>query len=326
MATGLVVNRYPNIPAKFYGDTRVWLDHYARTGRFVFKEFTESFGKNCPVEDAEDTVESEKNESSPRSSIERLSGRLAHIYHIRSKSVDIPFPSEVHEGNPQFWELLQKFVFVRNFVANEQATVLTEGPSDIIHIKAAIRLNPTWAPHLFDQKENRFRVRFFPHSGIFAKSMGVEGGAGNLGRFLNIFYQPPKRVNLRLRRNSVILVTDNDKACNPIFNRLSNAHKQNISYSEKKFAFKLQDFFYLLKAPQTDTKEETCIEDMLSNSALSTPIDGKTFEPEKSKFDETKHLSKVAFASALAKEGDISKYAGFKDYIAALDKCVSQTF
>ncbi len=322
MATGLVVNRYPNIPAKFYQDTRVWVDRYARTGRLVYREFSDSFGANCPNDETDD-----ENAETDRSStsIERLAGRLAHIVQTRCKTVKVPTPSENNPDNPQFWKLLQKFAFVRNFVANERATLVTEGPSDIINIKSAIKLNPDWAPHIYNEQDKRFLVKFFPHEGVFAKCMGIEGGAGDIRRFLDFFYKPPKRINTTLRKQPVILITDNDKACSKIFSRLSNIHGIQIDVSQAQFAFKLQQYLYLLKSPHAGAKKETCIEDMFKSNDLKEPINGKKFEPDQSKFDPLKHISKVAFATLIGRKNDKEKYSGFEEYIRALDNCVSQS-
>lgn len=324
MVTGLVVNRYPNVPARYYNDTRVWLDHYARTGIFSYKEFCNSFGSNCAAED-DDLDETEEDTLTPEMNVvDRLGGRLAHIVQMRSQRTEVPYPSQLDPENPQFWSLLQKFVFVRNFVANDYATAITEGPSDIIHIKAAIRLNPEWAPNIYNEDEKKYKIKFFPHGGLFARSVGICGGAGDIGRFLDFFYQPPKRINLGLRKNSVILITDNDKACGKIFNRLNNAHKLSISWANPQFSYKLQKHFYLLKAPHVGGKKETCIEDMLKPHDLKEAIHGKVFEPDDKKFDPAIHLSKVAFASALSKQNDKSKYSEFEEYIKALDQCVAQ--
>ena len=168
-------------------------------------------------------------------------------------------------------------------------------------------------------------MKFFPHAGLFAQAVGIEGGAGDIGRFLNIFYSPPSRVNLKLRKQSVIIITDNDKACNPIFNRLNNAHKKSIAITNSAFAHKLQDHFYLLKAPHVGTKVETCIEDMIPAAVLSQSFDGKTFEADPKKYDPDKNVGKTAFAALVAKRNNPSDYAGFRKYLQKLDQCVSQT-
>jgi hypothetical protein len=241
--------------------------------------------------------------------VQRLAGRLSFICDIRTRSKPPKEPGSTSKENGQYWQLLQKFVFVYGFVQNRLATVLTEGPSDIMHIKNAIKENPNWAPSIYDTQNDRFLVRFFPHSGSHAAALGFNGGTGNYS----------------LRTHPVIIVCDNDDGSKNLFKRLSGLHKMNINATDGVTARKLQHHLYLCKTPQAGGKILTTIEHLLPSALLALTIQGKTFEADSDRFDSQRHYGKTALARHLGRYHRAAAYIHFEDFIKSLNSCVDMS-
>ncbi|MFN3621055.1 retron Ec67 family RNA-directed DNA polymerase/endonuclease [Sphingorhabdus sp.] len=313
--TGLTVNKFVNISQDYYNQTRVLCDSYFRNGSVIYKEFVEPFTDNCPKL-------GEIQSTANNNPVGRLEGRLMHIAHVKMHT-DQRTIIEIRANPPQYFSLLQKFVFAKNFVLNKQASVLTEGPSDVLYLKEAIRRKPHLAPHCFDAKNNKFLIKFLRHDGLQMLSVGLDGGSGNLMRFLEMYYRKKNRLNLDLRSQPTIIVLDNDDGCKNLINRMNNVHKTNLKTDDNIIGKKLQNYLYVVKTPQVSGKVETCIEDLLPKSVLNVTLNGKSFNPNEKTFDSTKHFGKIALASYVSKDFSSISFDGFDQFIKALDECVA---
>lgn len=127
--TGLVVNRKVNIDRNYYKKTRAMAHKLYKTGEFVID------GKP--------------------GSIKQLEGRFAFIDRITKLN-------NKREGNNSNCHNFcnreaqyQKFLFYKYFFANEKPLIVTEGPTDILYIKAALMKYYKEYPELIEKDENK---------------------------------------------------------------------------------------------------------------------------------------------------------------------------
>jgi RNA-directed DNA polymerase len=106
---------------------------------------------------------------------------LSHIYDVknfsdrRDKIEKKAKPSAIHR-------LYGKFRFYRNFVALETPIILTEGKTDSIYLKVAIRMLPSYHSRLGTVRDGKFfpTIRFLNYSRLVHDVMQLGGGAGDL--------------------------------------------------------------------------------------------------------------------------------------------------
>ncbi|HZF42523.1 MAG TPA: retron Ec67 family RNA-directed DNA polymerase/endonuclease [Sphingomonadaceae bacterium] len=203
--TGLVVNDRPNVTREYYLQTRAMCDHLFKNGTFVEANICDGFGENCPAVEP-------IGEPAPSSPLMALEGRLSHIHYIRERSDSRTIQKKQDEPT-QFWCMLQRFYLFKYFVANPRPVILTEGPSDISHLRSAILHSATLFDNLASVKNGTRTIvaHFFRFDGNASQVIGLTGGSGNIKRFLYLYNKSQKLFNQSLRHQPVIIVVDNDK-------------------------------------------------------------------------------------------------------------------
>lgn len=121
--TGLIVNKKINVPVEYVRTSRAMVDHLTRTGKFFVKKYETKSGK----------VKCKKVEGTR----ELIKGRYSHIRNVKS--------SAFSKSNPQSEDLMgyeedyKKLLLYCSFHAPDRPLVLTEGRTDPIYLRAALR-------------------------------------------------------------------------------------------------------------------------------------------------------------------------------------------
>lgn len=127
-ATGLVVNEKVNIRQDYYRNVRSMCFSLFQTGTYSIAN-----GVGSPLEGI-----------TPTDNLALLEGRLAHIYYVKNVAVHreqrdldhrlVPYQEPTAPRN-----LYRKFLFYKYFVANEKPVIVTEGKTDVIYLRAAVK-------------------------------------------------------------------------------------------------------------------------------------------------------------------------------------------
>jgi RNA-directed DNA polymerase len=321
MVTGLVVNRRPNIAREFYLETRSMVDRYVRTGSLVVPSFCTPFGDNC-VTGLE--ADSPKPIKPPTRDIAVLEGRLAHIMNVKDR-YDVRSLSEKQSTPTQFWTNYVDFKLFKEFVVNNVPLIITEGPSDVYYLKTAISSSKLSLPHLITNVGVRpFRSKFFSHDSRTAQMLNLRGGFGSIKHFIYLYRNMPKRFNLSLRTQPIVLLIDNDAGGGEVIKQVNGLYKSKITLDDPKTAWEISKRLILVKTPHTASLKRTCIEDLLPQSVLKTSLNGKTFHSDIKTMDPSKHYGKVALASHVRSNISSIDLSSFDPFLLQIEQAIDQ--
>lgn len=300
--TGLTVNNKVNVSRDFYLKTRAMAHCLYNRGEF--------------------SIDGEK------ASINQLEGRFSFINrldkHHNIKKFNNLLPSE---NSKQFFSKVflnsrekeyQKFLFYKYFWRNENPLVITEGKTDILYIKAALKKYNEEYPELIEKIEKdkfNYKISFFKRSDRLKFLFGfVNDGADDI---LNIFHYYIDKPQSKLKhnksfnycayfknkldipfKNPIIILYDNEgknkplhKSINDVCNLLIKGKEQDDLRSRKKdslkkalndstpFAQNILENIYFLTNPKLKEKN-TEIEDLLTNITSHLVIDGRSFNKD----------------------------------------------
>ncbi|MCP1161296.1 retron Ec67 family RNA-directed DNA polymerase/endonuclease [Bacillus infantis] len=288
VVTGLVVNKKVNVNRTFYKETRAMAHQLYKEGKFEIN------GKVA--------------------TLNQLEGRFAFINQLTR------YNNKLDGENHNFNNLssreiqYQKFLFYKYFYANLKPIIVTEGKTDIVYLKAALKNLYNEYPNLISKNSDgsfEFKVSFLNKTKRLAYFLGIfqdggsalkniynffEGKTKSTPSYLNYF----KQISNTLPKNPVILMFDNEIKSGknkPIGNFINYAkideEKKNIL--QEKCMVNIIDNLYLLTVPLIDGKPECDIEDLFGKEVLSQKIRGREF-CKKDKYDYSKYYGKETFS------------------------------
>ena len=307
--TGLIVNNKVNVQREYIKCTRAMADSLYRTGSF------EIMGKE--------------------GTINHLEGRFSFINQLdkynniksRGKKNSCKY-SELNSREKQY----QQFLFYKYFFSNEKPLIITEGKTDIVYLKCALKQHYDKYPKLIRKSEDGLfifnvsflnktkRLRYFFNiqedgadsmQNVFVAFVGMNG----MPKYLNVFKEKCKR----FPENPVILTFDNEtvseRPLKKFVNKFAHLNDEKVEEFRKNYHLNLVDNLYLLTNPLIEGKEECEIEDLFDANTLAHKIDGREFSREK-KINLKTHYAKAEFSQYIA-----SSYKGinFEKFLPMLD-------
>lgn len=304
--TGLVVNNKISVKREYYKKTRSMLDHLYR---------------GIPVE--HNGVELTQ---------QQIEGRLAFInqidwYNNIQENKKKTHPKELNARERQY----QQFLFFKYFFNSEKPTIVTEGKTDIIYVRAALQNLYMRYPKLIRKKEDgsfEYLISFLNRTKRLKFFLGIHQDGANMmkniyngftgkNNFPNLFDSLSKH---KLRpRNPIILLFDNEAKSNrPLKEFLNYTHKS----LETNIVLQLVQNLYLVTIPLVKEKQECEIEDLFDDEVLSHEIGGKTFDRKGNKGN--KYYSKQIFASYIAKNMHSIDFKAFIPLLDAINQIITE--
>lgn len=304
--TGLVVNNKISVKREYYKKTRSMLDHLYR---------------GIPVE--HNGVELTQ---------QQIEGRLAFInqidwYNNIQENKKKTHPKELNARERQY----QQFLFFKYFFNSEKPTIVTEGKTDIIYVRAALQKLYMRYPKLIRKKKDgsfEYLISFLNRTKRLKFFLGIHQDGANMmkniyngytgkNNFPNLFDSLSKH---KLRpRNPIILLFDNETKSNrPLKDFLNYTHKS----LETNIVLHLVQNLYLVTIPLVKEKQECEIEDLFDDEVLSHEIDGKTFDRKGNKGN--KYYSKQIFASYIAKNMHSIDFKAFIPLLDAINQIITE--
>ncbi len=212
--------------------------------------------------------------------------------------------------------LYRDFLFFRLFGASEKPVVLTEGKTDIIYLKLALKALKSKYPDLIQEEdgETRFGVHFQKHSGQVADILNLDGGVSKFVEFINTYKQKVAAYRAWSPSQPVIILTDSDDAVKPILTAASGQSAGEILISSTHNFLHVAHNLYVAKIPLPEGQTQACIEELFSHSLRSTKLDGRSLSLKDTKKHPLKadEYGKVEFAqrvvAKMAKAGDFDNF------------------
>ena len=315
MVTGLVVNEKVNIRSDYYRRSRAMCDLLFSTGQYFS-------GMKEPEEGKEPEPGLTKN-------LNPLEGILGHAYAV-TQTEDRRDGSQQRIYPRAIRSLYRRFLFYKYFVALKAPLIVTEGKTDPVYLREAIKSRTAFHPALGSPKDDHFEhvARFLNSSGLAHEILDLGDGGTSPLKSIPLDYrrnfQPskkdPKAIAHKPMAAPVILVLDNDDGLAPMASTINQNFGVQISLSSTSDFYHVTENLYVVKTPEIGAK--SCIEDLFPDEWLKKELNGKKFNPA-SKIDPAKEYSKEVFAKSVIKpNAAVIDFAGFDPLLDRILKVI----
>ena len=317
MVTGLVVNDKVNVRSDYYRHARAMCASLFETGQY-FKR----------------VVLSEKDGEDPKpdltSNLNPLEGILSHIYSV-TQHEERREVQEQRQKPRAIRKLYRRFLFYKYFLALKAPLIVTEGKTDPIYLREAVKSRTKFHPALGAPGKTGFdhAVRYFNYGGLAHEILDLGGGGtGNLKsipidyqRNLYPYKKEPRAISHRPMLFPVILVLDSDDGVGPIAAVIKEKFGVQFSWISTDDFYAVTDNLYVVKVPESG-KKKVCIEDLFQKSLLNTKLKGKTFNPA-NKIDPKTEYSKEVFAKSVVRpNAEKIDFSGFDPLLERIFKVI----
>jgi len=291
--TGLVVNEKLNISTDYYHLVRAMCHQLFNTGT----SYDIKNGVSFPVSD------------------DRLRGMLNHVYFIKTQANERPYPSQASE--PAFSRLYADFLNYISFYGIEQPTIIGEGVTDTIYLKAAINRLAARYPSLLKSEDGKtsIAINFFRYGKTSRLVQDLSGGTGELKNLLGSYRKKISKFKYGGKQPVIILV-DNDSGTKHLFAVLKEITGKKVDGSEP-FYYAYANL-YVVPVPKSGNGNDA-IEGLFPPALLTTIYKGKTLDPTNKETDGDKVYSKHTFAKQVVRAGQNSiDFSGFTPLLDAI--------
>lgn len=292
--TGLVVNEKINIPSDYYRKARAMCDALFSSGQY-FTAMKTPAAAGDPLE------------PNFTSNLNPLEGVLGHIYAV-TQTEDRRDVREQRIKPRAIRGLYRRFLFYKYFVALQAPLIVTEGKTDPVYLREAVKARATLHPVLGTKKADRFEhaVRYFNYGGLAHEILDLGGGgSGNL-RSIPLDYrrnfQPskndPRAIVHRPLAHPVILVLDNDDGLASVASTIWDNFKVKIDVKSTAHFYHITENLYVVKTPEAGGK--SAIESLFPEVWRNRELNGKKFNASNTINPATEY-SKEIFANSVVK-------------------------
>lgn len=319
--TGLVTNSKVSIKSDYWRRVRAMTHQLYTNGSFYIEESRGT--RDGSIKELEgylhfinsiDHFNHKKNSKSVALARKKDSGLLGYKSRLNSR-----------EKN------LSSFLHYKYFWGTDKPTLITEGKTDIVYLKAALNSLQKNFPELVEDTNNYAPAltffKFSPRTEYFM-DFHADGGAGEFIRFLKRYPLEVKKFKKHKPKSPVILLLDNDTGPESLLKGIINLDevKKNGTKSEdirkNEFTY-IGENLYLVLTPMINKRSDSMIEDLFDKDTLERTLGGKKFNPQK-KFNKDKEFSKQVFASKIifADRKNVN-FDGFIELFKRIEKVVS---
>ena len=317
MVTGLVVNEKLNVASDYYRRTRAMCDSLFEEGKY----FHAMLPPDAVDEDPKPDLTSNLNP---------LEGIMGFIYAV-TQHEERRTVQEQRQAPRAIRKLFRRFLFYKYFLALNAPLIVTEGKTDPIYLREAVKSQNKFHPLLGSQTKDGFKhtIRYFNYDGLTHEVLDLGGGGtGNLKsipldyrRNLYASKKEPRSIKHRPMKFPVILVLDSDDGIAPIASTIKDTFRVQFSWKDTAEFYHVTDNLYVVKTPENGEKK-THIEDLFPEKWRKWKLNGKSFSPS-NEIDPNTQYSKEVFAKSVVKPNakDID-FSGFDPLLERISKVI----
>lgn len=317
MATGLVVNKKVNVVDSYYRNTRSMCQNVFKSGEY----YIDTFGKKTT------------------DNLSPLNGRLSFIHYIKEQESYEESKKNKFNNNTiltSFKKLYIKFLFYKLFLDLDKPLIVTEGKTDPIYLRNAIKYNLKKHPALGLTTPNKFvhKLSFFSHSKSYSHILGLSNGGSNICLDIMLYYKKylhgdkKQLIINKPCKFPVILFLDNDDGLSSPASFAKKNFEVDVNTKTTSDFYFLCDNLYIVKTPEslpmgkTCTNNQTCIEDFFPDSILNISFKRKKFN-KANKIDPKTEYGKAVFATRIVvpKASSID-YSGFEQILNRIESVI----
>lgn len=314
--TGLTVNDKINPNRNFIKETRAMACQLYKTGEFKIEN--------------------------RQGNLNQLEGRFSFINQLDQFNNKLEDGKGSNKNNKHILRLnsrerqFQYFLFYRYFFMPEKPTIVTEGKTDIIHLKAALKKYHNEYPELITVKEDgkfEFKICFLRRTKRLNYFLGIsKDGADTMkniwcfydgkNHHANIYGYIKNKSKTPKKNKPVILLFDNEqKSKKPLKEFLKFV---GIDLKEGETSKCLRENLYIQTIPLKGQLNECEIEDLYHDNILNIEIEGKKFNKD-SKANSEYFFGKHRFSLYVWKNYKKIDFSNFKPILNDINK-VCETF
>ena len=308
--TGLTVNKKINVDRTFYRNTKAMTNCLYKIGSF--------------------TIDGQPG------TLNMLEGRYSFIDQITR------YNNKVEGKKPESRKLnarekdYQKFLFYKYFFANERPLIVTEGKTDILYIKAALKKLYRKYPQLVIRNANgnyEYRVSFFRRTSRIRYFFQIsQDGADAITTIYQLYAGKDdernyyKKIANQTMRNAVIFLFDNETQNKKPLKKFIDVAKLNDTQKDNlrtKLYTRLLDNskLFLATTPLPAGNRESEIEDLFTEATRNTIIGGKRFSAN-DQHDTAQFYGKKIFSEFIYDHYDAIDFSGFIPLLDAINNAV----
>ena len=313
--TGLIVNQKVNVDHVYYRETKAMAHHQYKEGSFVI--------------------------GSEEGTLNQLEGRFAFINQIdkHNNKIDGQKHSVYYLNGRE--KQYQAFLFYRYFFCAEKPVIITEGKTDVLYLKAALKNLYKDYPNLIERDANgkySYKISFFTRSKKWEYFFGMAMDGADTITNLYRFYLPERNtvdyltyfrtLTGRNPSSPVVFLFDNetqtkDKPLKKFLGDKSITSAMKDTLQEKLRVELIKDSgVFLMTSPLPVGLQESEIEDLLPNDALFMKIEGREFD-RSGKKDMEKFYNKDVLSRYVYQQYEKIDFSKFKILLDALDSIVA---
>lgn len=317
MVTGLVVNEKVNVASDYYRRARAMCDSLFEEGQYYHAILP-------PEKEGEDPKPDLTENLNP------LEGILGYIYAV-TQHEERRTVQEQRQAPRAIRKLFRRFLFYKYFLALKAPLIVTEGKTDPIYLREAIKHRTKFHPILGSPAKDGFKhaMRYFNYGGLAHEILDLGGGGtGNLKsipldyrRNLYASKKEPRAIKHRPMKFPVILVLDSDDGIAPIASTIKDTFGVQFSWADTADFYHVTDNLYVVKTPEHGGKK-TYIEGLFPEKWRKKKLNGKSFSPS-NEIDPNTQYSKEVFAKSVVKPNakDID-FSGFDPLLERIVKAI----
>lgn len=312
MVTGLVVNRKISIPHEYYRNTRAMVERLITTGKFDI--------------------------NGQEGTLDQLEGRFSFIDQVdkynNAHDGQKHGPYQLNGREKQY----RAFLFLKHFLINNRPLLFTEGKTDILYLKAALKSMYIDYPNLIEKNSEDkyvFKIKFLHRSKKmeYLLNLSLDGASAmqNLYRFYRGIDNQPDYYHYFIHKAAhlplmpVLLLFDNETAKKPLahfinFCKLPSGEDKTLR--QKLFVPLTDSNLYLVTNPLVKGKAECEIEDLFPDSTLGTIIDGKIFDRKNEDLKTT--YGKDTFSKYVAAHYSAIDFSDFRPMLDAINNAITE--
>ena len=306
--TGIVVNKIINTKREFIKNTRAMANKLYYTGKFK-------------INGEEGTI----NQLDGRFAFINQQDKYNNTTHKVKKSI-VDFNSRERE--------YQKFLFYRYFVNRNKPLIITEGKTDVLYLKAALKKYYKEYPNLIKKngEEYSYRISFLKRSKRVRYFCGMyKDGADAMMNIVNFYKGKNKLTNYAKMFKEkykckfefpVILLYDNEQVKSKPLKKLKGTLNINTEIKEKLYV-NVEENLFILTNPLVKGKAECEIEDLFTDDTLAHEISGKKFERGVVEDKGKTHYGKSRFSQYIYNDYENIDFSNFIPLLDALNEIVS---
>jgi RNA-directed DNA polymerase len=224
-----------------------------------------------------------------------------------------------------------RFLYYKNFYANTFPTILCEGKTDNVYIKAAIyKLSaeyPKLAVTKSVDKNYQLLMNFLKYSKRTQFLLQLAGGSSYLKHFIEGYSKKFNYCKAPIPQHPVIIILDNDSG----FKDINNFFKKNKptcsapdladNYKQAEFIHVIHNLYVVL-TPLNNSGDDTAIEDLFDHQTRQIKVAEKSFNPNKDINRSTEYGKEIFAQKVIQAQKNTINFNGFKPLLNRIVKVI----